>query len=75
MIEPPHWAVSRTPDDVAMASTQQALQIRPPWRRRWSFVDGVNDLGVVDPPDIDRGDREVRVSELALNDKQRHSFS
>jgi hypothetical protein len=30
--------------------------------RRWTLVNGVNDLGVVDPAQIHRGDREVGVT-------------
>jgi hypothetical protein len=35
-----------------------------------AFVDGVDDLGVVDPAQIHRGDRKVGVAELALDDEQ-----
>jgi hypothetical protein len=38
-------------------------------------VDGVDDLGVVDALEIDRGDAEVAVSELALDDDQRDAFA
>jgi hypothetical protein len=34
-------------------------------------MDGVDDLVVVDPLQIDRGDAEVGVTELALDDVQR----
>jgi hypothetical protein len=34
-------------------------------------VDGVDDLGVVDALNVDRGDPEVAVAELALDDGQR----
>ena len=37
-------------------------------------MDGVDDLGVIDPLEINRGDPEVRVPELALNDDQRHTL-
>jgi hypothetical protein len=37
-------------------------------------VDGVDDLGAVDALQIDRGDAEVGVPELALDDEQRHAF-
>ena len=40
-----------------------------------ALVDGVDDLGVVDPAQIHGGDREVGVAELALDDKQRHAFA
>jgi hypothetical protein len=35
-------------------------------------VDGVDDLGIVDALEIDTGDAEVAVADLALNDDQRH---
>ena len=38
-------------------------------------VDGGDDLGVVDPLEIDRGDAEVAVAELALDDHERHAFA
>jgi hypothetical protein len=37
-------------------------------------VDGLDDLGVVDPLEVDRRDAEVAVTELALDDDQRHAF-
>src|ERR1035441_483385 len=37
-------------------------------------MDGVDDLGAVDPLQIDRGDAEVRVSELSLDDDERHAL-
>jgi hypothetical protein len=40
--------------------------------RSWDRVD---DLGVVDPAQVDRGDGEVGVPELALDDEQRHAFA
>jgi hypothetical protein len=40
-----------------------------------AFVDSVDDLGVVDPAEVDRGDREVGMPELPLDDDQRHSFA
>jgi hypothetical protein len=43
--------------------------------RGWAFVDGVDGLGVVDPSEVDRGDREVGMPELALDDEQRHAFA
>ena len=39
------------------------------------FVHGVDDLGVVDPAQIHRGDREVGVAELALDDDEWHAFA
>jgi hypothetical protein len=38
-------------------------------------MDGVNDLGVVDAAQVDRGDPKVGVSELPLNYHQRYAFS
>jgi hypothetical protein len=38
-------------------------------------VDGVDDLGVVNAAEVDRGDREVGVSELALDHEQRNSLA
>jgi hypothetical protein len=35
----------------------------------------VDDLGVVDPLEVDRGDAEVAVAELALDDHERHTFA
>src|SRR3990170_1404456 len=43
--------------------------------RRAAGVDGVDDLGVVDALQIDRGDAEVGVAELALDDDQRHALA
>ena len=40
-----------------------------------SFVDGVDDFGVVDPAQIRRGNPEVGVSELALDHEQRDPFA
>lgn len=37
-------------------------------------VDGVDDLGVVDALEVDRGDAEVAVAELSLDDDQRNAF-
>jgi len=38
-------------------------------------MDGVDDLGAVDPLQIDRRHPEVRVPELALDDHQRHALA
>src|SRR3989337_157066 len=43
--------------------------------RRAAAVDGVDDLGVVDALEVDRGDAEVGVPELALDDDQRHALA
>jgi hypothetical protein len=37
-------------------------------------VDGVDDLRVVDPLEINRGDPEMCMPELALDNEQRHSL-
>jgi hypothetical protein len=37
-------------------------------------VDGVDDLGVVDALEVDRGDAEVAVAKLALDDDERDAF-
>jgi hypothetical protein len=38
-------------------------------------VYGVDDLGVVDSAQVSGGDPEVSVTELPLDDHQRHSFA
>ncbi len=38
-------------------------------------MDGVDDLAAVDALEVDRGDAEVRVAELALDDVQWHTLS
>src|SRR3954454_4295425 len=38
-------------------------------------VDRIDDLGVVDPLEVDRCDAEVAVAELALDDHQWHAFA
>ena len=40
-----------------------------------SRVDGFDDLGVVDALEVDGGDAEVAVAELALDDDQRDAFA
>jgi hypothetical protein len=37
-------------------------------------MDCLDDLGVVDPLQVDRGDAQVAVTELALDHDQRHTF-
>jgi hypothetical protein len=46
-------------------------------RDHWcsSGVDGVDDFGVVDPLEVDRGDPEVGMAELTLDDDQWHTFA
>jgi hypothetical protein len=39
------------------------------------LVNGVDDLGVVDSPQVRRGDPHVGVAELALDDEQRDTFA
>jgi hypothetical protein len=38
-------------------------------------MNGVDDLGVIDPPQIHGGDPEIRVPELTLDHDQRHAFT
>jgi hypothetical protein len=38
-------------------------------------MDGLDDLGIVDPLQVDRSDSEIAVAELALDDDQRHAFT
>jgi len=38
-------------------------------------VDGFDDLGVVDALEVNRGDAEVAVAELALDHDQRHALA
>ena len=42
---------------------------------RWSAVNGVDDLADVDALEIDAGDAEVRVAELALDDQERDALT
>ena len=42
---------------------------------RWPLMDGVDDLGVVDPAQVDRGDGEIGMPELALDNEQRHPLA
>jgi hypothetical protein len=37
--------------------------------------DGLDDLAAVDPLQVDRGDAEIRVSQLSLDDVQRHPLA
>jgi len=60
----------KTPTEVPGWSVQDG-SLRPLWgrdHRRWSLMDGVDDLGVVDPAQIHRGDPEIGIPELALDD-------
>ena len=40
-----------------------------------SLVDGLDDLGVVDPAEVSRCDREIGVTEMALDHDQRDPFT
>ena len=42
---------------------------------RWALMDGVDDLGVVDPAQVDRGDGEIGMPELGLDNEQRHPLA
>jgi hypothetical protein len=37
-------------------------------------MDGVDDLGAVDPLQVDRRDAEVRMPKLSLDDDERHAL-
>jgi hypothetical protein len=43
-------------------------------RRRWSSVNGGDDLAAVDALQVDAGDPEVRMPELALDHDLRHTL-
>lgn len=43
--------------------------------RGWAFVDSVDDLGVVDAAQVGRGNPEVGVAELTLDDHERDAFA
>jgi hypothetical protein len=43
--------------------------------RRWPLVNGVDDLGVVDPAEVHRRDPEIGMPELALYDQQRDTLA
>jgi hypothetical protein len=45
------------------------------WLAPLAGVNGVDDLGAVDALQVDRGDAEVGVSELALDDDQRDALA
>src|SRR5215212_8730553 len=61
-----------SPPPVAASAPERAVYGD---HRRAAGVDGVDDLGVVDALQIDRGDAEVGVAELALDDDQRHALA
>src|SRR5215211_2657896 len=64
--------VASAPPPVAAAVPERAIDGD---HRRAAGVDGVDDLGVVDALEVDRGDAEVGVAELALDDDQRHALA
>src|SRR5215207_1722681 len=70
------WSAARkspaSPPPVAASGRERAIDGD---HRRAAGVQGVDDLGVVDALQIDRGDPEVGVSELALDDDQRDAFA
>jgi hypothetical protein len=43
--------------------------------RRWPLVNGVDDLGVVDPAQVHRRDPEIGMPELPLYDQQRDTLA
>src|SRR3954453_18659571 len=65
-------AVSPPPVALRLQTLQRAVDGD---RRRAAGVDGVDDLGVVDALEVDRGDAEVGVAELALDDDQRNALT
>src|SRR5215218_11291946 len=69
---PPATKSPASPRPVAASVRERAVYGD---HRRAAGVDGVDDLGVVDALEIDRGDPEVGVAELALDDDQRHAFA
>src|SRR5215216_7677046 len=69
---PPATKSPASPRPVAASVRERAVYGD---HRRAPGVDGVDDLGVVDALEVDRGDPEVGVPELALDDDQRHAFA
>jgi hypothetical protein len=67
-------AINDPPEGAASGRDREAVRGR--YHRRWAFVDGVDDLGVIDSAQVHRRDRKVGVlAELALDDEQRHSLA
>src|SRR5215204_689657 len=64
--------VARFPAAVAALAPERAVSGD---HRGAAGVDGVDDLGVVDALEVDRGDAEVGVAELALDDDQRYALA
>lgn len=44
------------------------------WASGQSFVNSVDDVGVLDPAQVNRGDPEISVTELALDDHEQNAF-
>ena len=63
---------SASPPPVAASRRERAVYGD---HRRAAGVDGVDDLGVIDALEIDRGDAEVGVAELALDDDKWHALA
>jgi hypothetical protein len=65
------WAVEDDPPGVA----EKLKAVGGRDHRCGTLVHRVNDLGVIDLTEIHRGDRQVSVPELALDDEQRHPLA
>src|SRR3954453_8712918 len=61
-----------SPPPVAASRRERAVYAA---QRRAAGVDGVDDLGVVEALEVDRGDAEDRVTGLALDDDQRNALT
>jgi hypothetical protein len=62
----------------AYGNGDSAVDCEPRGRRdHWcgAFVDGVDDLGVIDPAQVSRRNPEGGMSELPLDDQQRNPFT
>jgi hypothetical protein len=55
-----------------LAQGEESVRCRN--HRGWALVDGVDDLGVIDPTQIRRSDAKLRVSKLTLDDDQGYAF-
>jgi len=62
------------PEAAAESRQLPKSSTRPKYWRR-TAMDGVDDLAAVDPFQVDAGDAEVRVPELALDNDQRDALS
>ena len=72
MFQPPRSDGCSDDDRVLRLGTQRRVDGD---HRSASGVNGVDDLGAVDALQVDRGDAEARVAELALDDDQRHALA